>query len=941
MLRVFLIAVALIGSVISLDGQTILPAEPGLRSSDVVAGRLKVRLAAGIPRSEHTSVIHSLGLEPLYEVLPYNQSLTANKYKVETQNLQNVLRLEDVLLRTYVVTYAGGEPPEYRIANLATQCSQIVECCSPVYAAHLTGTPNDARVSEQAMLGTIHAFEAWDIEGGSDTVLIGISDSGVLVTHEDLDSAIATNHGEIPNNGTDDDGNGYTDDYRGYNFCTPDDGTPPGDVFNPVEGHGTGVAGICGAVANNTIGVAGVAGKCKMWPIKTMPNTTRSIVYGYESLVYCAVNNIDVVNCSWGSTSRSCVDESIVQYVIARGTAIVAAAGNHRSATPFYPGSYPGVLNVGVTNPKDEVIGMSGHGPTVDIMAPGQETLTTSNNGGYGEFCCTSGSSPIAAAVVALVRSHYPTLTPLQACALVRESADAQPWTYVQEPVNTDLLPYGRLNALHAVTMDPDSLPSIEWDSVVIQPTSGSARWGVGDTLTVTMYGTNLLAEWTLQSLNNIRFTPDTALSVALVGANSVDVSQTLVHGQSVVIGGLRCVVTKATDTTVYLLANVTGKTLAGDQHIRPLSIALVPQPSYTTIHNDVLTVSIGDRCRIGNTDIERGQGAGLVYRNLCAQLYEGGLMVSANQKVVDVVRGSNGVNAHLHPLKRFVAPDSLTALFNDSDAPDSLRLGVVVECKVQIGTKDTASIILDVTVENASDTTLYDLAVGWFCDWDLGSNPGHNNGYTGTGNSLDGVIVQAANDSWPVVWATSLSYSSDATAINIALDNATTYSGFSQATKYSLLHTNASVQNLKNIDVATVTGMHFAQPVPPRQRRSFRQVFVIDNTVSRAQEISKYISQRGLPGDTILPEHPGSIATPFPNPATDIVTVPVYNKNSQPVTVALYSVQGRQMLTQWVNSVGAMQLVTLDVSSVPDGLYLIRVEQGAYSMCTPLVILR
>ena len=115
-----------------------------------------------------------------------------------------------------------------------------------------------------------------------------------------------------------------------------------------------------------------------------MPEGVPGIVYGYESIMYCALNDIDVVNCSWGGFSSSCINQSIIDYAVARGVAVVAAAGNHGTATPFYPGAYNGVLNVGVTNPDDDVISMTGHGPTVDIMAPGQQTWTTSSDSTYG-----------------------------------------------------------------------------------------------------------------------------------------------------------------------------------------------------------------------------------------------------------------------------------------------------------------------------------------------------------------------------------------------------------------------------------------------------------------------------------------------------------------------------------------------------------------------------
>lgn len=928
----------LLCSSLTLPAQTILPIQHGVRSSPVVDGRLKIRLAAGISRAHHEDIITSLGLATLYPVLPFSNSLSAQRTSYSVQDINKALQAEEVLLRTYVVSYNTGEPPEFRIQQLHTLCSSVIECCSPVYAAELAGIPNDPKVSEQTMLATIHAFEAWDVEGGSDTLLIGISDSGVLPTHEDLQAAIALNTAEIPDNAIDDDGNGYVDDYRGYNFCSADDKSLPGDTYNPVEGHGTGVAGICGAVSNNNLGISGVAGKCKLWPLKTMPNNSRGIIYGYESLMYCAVNNIPVVNCSWGSTGRSCVDESIVAYVIARGTAIVAAAGNHRSATPFYPGSYAGVLNVGVTNPNDDVIGMSGHGPTVDIMAPGQETVTTSNNGGYGTFCCTSGSSPIAAAVVALVRSHYPVLSPIQACALVRESADPSPWKSVQSPVNPELLPYGRLNAYRAVTMKPDSLPSVEWDSVDVRPSSGSSRWGVGDTLLVTLYGTNVLADWTMEGVGNFHFTPAASQSCLIVNADTLRYNNHLVSNQQVVVKGIRCLVMRATDSTVYVNANLYGRTKANEPHARPISIAITPSPAFRTLTNDVLTFSVGDRGRFGNTDLDAGQGAGLVYRTLCGQLYEGGLMISANNRVVDVVRGVRGVDAHLTPEKKFVAPDSLSAIFTDDDAPDSLRLGVRVECTVAVGSADTASIVFDVTVENTSDSVLVDPAIAWFCDWDLGRNAGHNNGYVYTDLAPDGLLLQAAGGTSPMVWCSTSSRNTDAMPIYELLDNAATYPVFSLEDKLDLLHRTSSAQILTDLDLASITGVRFTLPIPPRQRRSFRQVFVIDTAIENLRAISDYLMGQPHPSDTLITSAM-SIGKPFPNPASTILSVPIRYEQRGSGTVTLFDLQGRIVYEESFPDLQTTRLVTLDVTSLPVGIYQMRWEQNAPLNYLPTIV--
>lgn len=137
-------------------------------------------------------------------------------------------------------------------------------------------------------------------------MVVAVIDNGVDQTHEDLKASIAVNSGEIPGNFIDDDNNGAVDDYNGYNLAWEDDGTQPGVTYNNgAGGHGTNVAGIVSATTNNALGIAGIANRCKLFPIKAAPVNTGSIVYGYEGMIYAAQRGFKVINCSWGSQSRS------------------------------------------------------------------------------------------------------------------------------------------------------------------------------------------------------------------------------------------------------------------------------------------------------------------------------------------------------------------------------------------------------------------------------------------------------------------------------------------------------------------------------------------------------------------------------------------------------------------------------------------------------------
>ncbi len=913
--------------------QRILPAEPPGRPSAVVAGALKVRLTAeAAPYARNVFAQHGLTIER--EILPYNQSLRARSSNAaKVRNLQEALAVEDRLLRSYVVTYANTSiPPERMISTLRVGCGAI-ECAAPWCVAELAGEPNDPMIDRQQMLKTIQAFDAWDVEAGSDTVIIGISDSGLMMDHEDLRDKLFARTTEIPDNGIDDDGNGFIDDYRGYNFCaTPETGNY-GNATNARNSHGTGVGGICAATVNNGVGISGVVKNCRIFPLRTMPDNSTGIVYGYESIMYCALNGIHVVNCSWGSQSQSCIDQDVVAYAIARGTAVVAAAGNHNSAAPFYPASYRGVLGVGVTNPGDGVIEMTGRGPTVDVMAPGHDSWTTNNDGGYFGFCCTSGSAPIAAAIVAMVRSKHPALSPTEACAIVRDAVDERPWTSIPERIDALLLPRGRVNALRAVTALPDTLVSIEVDSVTIRTSRADGRWSVGDTIHAEVHLHNVLAPWSIDTQQLVALVHSGAPGLRPV-TEETNVKLFADRDAHVNLPSFAFVVERETDTAEYAIVDLRGGDGNNRDIIRRVSFAIIPAPAFTTLANSRVRVSIGDRARIGNTDLARGQGVGFTYDQWCGQLFEGGLMVSANGRVVDAVRAVRGANDHFRPQKRFTEPEASRGIVTDADAPDSMRLGVQVELDWHLDTEQ-ALLTVDATVTNHSSTSLHNLAVAWFYDWDLGIQPANNR----TDRNGAQQMVYSIDPMQPTVLLEAWSYHSDATAILCGIDNTTTYGGFPASRKLALLTDPDGEQYDGVNDVAAIVGMRFTSPVPPGHRRMFRHIVAMDTSWMGAQTIRYSLYPESAPVDTLLA---GVQTNAYPVPTDDVLYVPSGFITFSPATYEIYDALGRMVKQITMENVtGGEVILTVDVRDLPIGAYRMRLVDMMRTRIWPFVVSR
>ncbi|HLP27998.1 MAG TPA: S8 family serine peptidase [Candidatus Didemnitutus sp.] len=935
----FLVSVIVWLSVVQVGSAQLsyLPADPPYRPDPVVSGMIKVRLTPeGALSAEAT--LASLGLRIVRPLLPFEQSVTFREredgsFRMQPLKRDRVLEIESKLLRSYVVTYNNPAiTPERMIAMLHVGCGPI-DCAAPWCVMELAGEPNDPQRDRQALLQTISIFDAWDVESGSDTVVIGISDSGLRQDHEDLRSVLYERKGELPDNELDDDGNGYVDDNRGYNLCAVDGDTSFGNTFNPNNNHGTGVGGICGAAVNNNIGISGIARNCRLFPLRTMPDNSTGIVYGYESIMYCALNEIDVVNCSWGGQSPSCIDEDVVAYAIARGTAVVAAAGNHGSASPFYPASYDGVLSVGVVDPADNVISMSGHGPLVDVMAPGHDSWTTDNDGLYFGFCCTSGSAPIASALVALVRSKHPTLDPLEACAMVRESVDERPWKDIPVSVDSLLLPRGRVNALLAVTNSPDSVVSIVLDTVAFRAASGAQRWTVGDTVLATVSMTNSLAPWTISQRSNVALAGTSLPGVRPV-TTSTELGIEAKRGEDIALTPLSFVVERQTDTAAYAVLDLIGFDVNDVPVDRRFSFSITPSPAFTTLYNQRMLVSIGDRGRIGNTDIQRGQGAGLTYGQFCGQLYEGGLMVYANNRVVDAVRAKRGVNDHFLPVKRFVTPDEHRGIVRDDDAPDSLKIGVEVELHIELDSS-ASLLIIDATVTNTSMQTLHDLTVAWFYDWDLGTQPSKNSTWLAGDGSQ---IVASTKGLEPVVVLRTASRYQDARPVHCGLDNTTTYGGFTTEMKLKIFEDPDSVQYGAENDVSVIVGMRFVSPVPPGHRRSFRHVVAIDTTIENAMEIASKGDTQALPVDTLFVSG-GTLV--FPNPTASVLYVPVENVAFGAAEFTIHNALGQVVQQLSLHDISSAFIQPIDVSYLASGTYEIRYSDDLQLRSWPFVVVR
>ena len=338
--------------------------------------------------------------------------------------------------------------------------------------------PNDTRLNEQFYFDQIKAKDAWDIHKGQDgtqTVIVGIIDSGTDWTHPDLVGNIYQNLGEdadsdgrtIENiggqwvldpgdlNGVDNDGNGYIDDLIGWNYIT-DDGTAANNPkVTDNNKHGTHVAGIAAASTNNATGVASISWNVKFIPTKNSSNNDgQSINYGYDAMIYLSEFGVDVINCSWGGYGFSNALQEVVDYATGLGALIVVSAGNNGNDIKTYPACYQGILSVGSVAKTDVRAYYSSYGRWVDIAAPGGDwfldsrILSTTPDNNYEVMQGTSMASPLVAGLAGLIKSYNPSLSSNQIVELLIANSD---------DISNELdnyagkLGYGRINAYKAL----------------------------------------------------------------------------------------------------------------------------------------------------------------------------------------------------------------------------------------------------------------------------------------------------------------------------------------------------------------------------------------------------------------------------------------------------------------------------------------------------------
>jgi subtilisin family serine protease len=350
--------------------------------------------------------------------------------------------------------------PEFAAA--LSRHGDVVRYAEPDYLRRLAAAyPNDPSWSSlwglhQASDCDIDAPEAWDVTVGSADLVAAVLDTGMQYTHADLASNAWVNPGEIPGNGLDDDGNGFTNDVYGWDFAN-DDSDPADD-----HSHGSHCAGTIGAVGSNGVGVVGVNWRVKLMAVKCFDATGNGTdsdcmdSFAYVTMMRRRGVNVRVTSCSWGGTDFTQGLLDAVRDANDAGVLCVAAAGNvgwNNDVNPYYPACFdsPNMIAVAATTSSDTLASFSQWGPTtVDLAAPGVNILSTVPGNGYGYKSGTSMATPHVSGVAVLAFSAKRGLSHLQVKDAILRGVD--PVAALSGKVVTG----GRLNARRTLLMLPD-----------------------------------------------------------------------------------------------------------------------------------------------------------------------------------------------------------------------------------------------------------------------------------------------------------------------------------------------------------------------------------------------------------------------------------------------------------------------------------------------------
>ncbi|MBA9076437.1 S8/S53 family peptidase [Rufibacter quisquiliarum] len=860
--------------------------------------KLKPTASTALARASESNsvqkVLKKVSAQPAFQKFPANQANARSSAPKKTSiDLSLIYELHHSPTHSF---------EEIRKQLLATGQVEYVERLNHYEPLYQPNDPHADSVSggQRLYLKKIMAYAAWDITKGDPEVVIGIIDTGARLTQEDLVNKVKVNEAD-PIDGIDNDGDGYIDNYRGWDVADNDN-----DPTADASGHGTSVAAVAVAEADNGKGIAGVGFNCKFLPIKAYPSVAGIGTFkGYEGIVYAADHGCKVINLSWGGAGYpSAFEQDIINYAaLEKDVVLVAAAGNTNAELDFYPASYQNVVSVGGVTKNDVKHSNHTYSYAIDIAAQSSEVFSaySSDDSSYGNNSGTSMASPIVAGAAALVRSHFKNLTALQVGELLRVTADDIYTIAANEPFK-EKLGTGRLNVKRALTeVNAKSVRIQKWnlaDQLALKP---------GDQLQLFATFQNFLAPLSALSVNLTTSSPYLQVERGTQTVGAMATLATASNTSSPFL--LRVAPNTPPNTKVSIRFGFTDGTYTDYQYI-----TLYLNSDYITTDVNHVLATVTSRGNVAYDGVNFLVGNGVKYKNSSLLLAEAGLLIGYSPtQVSDNVRNEKGVtdqdfyatSVFQRKFPSVHADFEAYSILEDSlneRKPLSVQIRQNVFAWAEAPHQDF--VVLEYILTNRTAQRIEQAFAGIFADWDLVAS-GKN--VTEWNNELQLGITRHVTDA--SIWAGVQLLSRKAPGF-YAIDNTTSPAntinisdGFSTAEKYQALSGGVQREIAGNADTGKDVSFIISAPIKalaPEARDTVTFALVFGNSrseiLAHAQAATdKYrqmVERRitGLPTETATPS-----VSVFPNPTTGelFISLPAPLQNSVQ-SLQLIDAQGR-----------------------------------------------
>ncbi|MBU3699467.1 MAG: T9SS type A sorting domain-containing protein [Candidatus Kapabacteria bacterium] len=848
----------------------------------------------------------------------------------------------DRLERYAVITLLGPRDPALMAAKLRQ--SGLVSTAQVLPEQKIVGQPNDPEVPRQYYLPRIDVYRAWDVLPAGSQSVVAIIDTGVDTTHIDLQGSIWRNPAETGRdtegfdkrtNGKDDDGNGFVDDWMGWDFVGRD-GSVQDNMPLPGNDHGTHVGGIVAAQVNNATGIAGVARQVQLLPVKVGRDdvNSESVARTGDAILYAAAMGADVINCSFGSSSPTFADADVIRTATQLGSLVVGAAGNDGLDQAFYPAAHPEAVSVAASDFSDRLASFSNFHSTVDLCAPGVGILSTIPGNSYTPYNGTSMAAPVVSAVAAMVRQCFPTYSPAQIrAALVASCEDI-------DTLNADYIGkfgMGRVNAYRACSAE-----STRWCVVARHTFTDVDADGIfrnADTLELRASIRNVLNDLTdarveLQSLGSSLVILDSSIALgALRAGQERDLPRPLRFrlGQDL-----------SDNARVEVRVRIydDGRLVGSDV------ITAIANPTYATLDVNDIATTVNSSGNIGYNDYSANeQGVGFRYKDSPSLLFEGALMIGTGPTLLpNVARGvetslkDTSFSAALPATLRtdsVISGARVVTAFRDD--PDADGLGLAIAKNVYARTEDTlsSSILVVLNVTNGTTARIDNIYAAYFFDFDLGSNGADNvcAWDTAVGAFVQRNVLDATQPRIAMTMISPLPLNGFAIDNDGAFDCPSIYDNFLSSEKWLMMSQGLKRRFSNRTDASTVIG---AGPFSLDPNASQTIAWIIAAGTSRGALQSSVFSARNaaaeqgidvapyesLPSsDAIIHVGGSPLLTPG---ATDIIFTLTNPSN---ITLDVIDITGRPVSTLYTesNMVAGNHRVNVNLPEVAQGAYFIR----------------